>query len=192
MPADDRIFKSRFVDELKHKGTSNAFEKSRLAVQAYNDNEKDLVLTQSPTIQRVSQRLLLCVAASMMTYNNHFALYLRDISQAYVQSSTKLNRSFFVRPPEELCDALGLDPQVTILKVVKPYGVPEAGNHWFRTYHNHHTEALKTETSTFDPCLLYAHDPTGYFCERLCQDSQLGLSPSSYRINCFFFIDYCC
>jgi hypothetical protein len=45
-----RIFNSWFVDKVKHKGTDYAFEKSRLVVQAYNDSEKELVLTQSPTI----------------------------------------------------------------------------------------------------------------------------------------------
>jgi len=54
VPQGVRIFNSRFVDEIKHPGTDKAFEKSRLVVQAYNDQGKDLVLTQSPTIQRVS------------------------------------------------------------------------------------------------------------------------------------------
>jgi hypothetical protein len=44
------IFNSRFVNKIKHPGTNKAFEKSRLVIQAYNDQGKDLVLTQSPTI----------------------------------------------------------------------------------------------------------------------------------------------
>jgi hypothetical protein len=48
-------------------------------MQAYNDLEKASVLTQSLTIMRVSQRLILCIAV----IGNH-DLYLRDISQAYV------------------------------------------------------------------------------------------------------------
>ena len=50
VPTDARIFKSQFVDEIKNAGTEKAFEKSCLVVQAYNDIEKDLVLTQSPII----------------------------------------------------------------------------------------------------------------------------------------------
>lgn len=50
IPANTRIFNSQFVDEIKNVGTDKAFEKSRLVVQAYNDLNKDLVLTQSPTI----------------------------------------------------------------------------------------------------------------------------------------------
>lgn len=59
VPAGTRFFNSRFVGEIKHEGTERAFEKSRLVVQAYNDQGKSIVLTQSPTIQRLSQRLIL-------------------------------------------------------------------------------------------------------------------------------------
>ena len=78
-------------------------------------------------------------------------LYLRDISQAYVQSRTPLARDFFARPPSEL----GLEAG-TILKIVRPlYGLPEAGNHWFQTYHCYHREKLGMAQSTYDPCLLF-------------------------------------
>ena len=50
VPEGVKIFNSRFVDEIKNAGTDKAFEKSRLVVQAYNDQGKDLILTQSPTI----------------------------------------------------------------------------------------------------------------------------------------------
>ena len=55
VPPGARVFGSRFVNEIKAKGTDKAFEKSRLVVQAYNDDQKTTVLTQSPTIQRMSQ-----------------------------------------------------------------------------------------------------------------------------------------
>jgi hypothetical protein len=48
------IFNSRFVDEIKNKGTEKELRKSRLVIQAYNDESKYIVLTQSPTIQRIS------------------------------------------------------------------------------------------------------------------------------------------
>jgi hypothetical protein len=156
IPQGVRLFNSRFVDEVKFPGTNKAFEKSRLVVQAYNDQEKELVLTQSPTIQRVSQRLILCIAAI-----GQHELYLRDISQAYVQSTTNLNRDFYVRPPKELQRQLRLD-ESSVLKILRPlYGVPEAGNHWFKTYHEHHINKLQMQQSTFDPCLLHSNDPFG-------------------------------
>lgn len=157
VPPGARIFNSRFVDEIKHPGTEKAYEKSRLVVQAYNDQNKDLVLTQSPTIQRVSQRLILCLAATIPNTK----LFLRDVTQAYVQSTSSLNRDFFIRPPPELATMLGA-PLDCIMKVIKPlYGVPEAGNHWFATYHRHHTEALGMTESTYDSCFLFKHQPLG-------------------------------
>jgi hypothetical protein len=45
VPQGVRIFNSRFVDQIKDAGTDKAFEKSRLVVQAYNDQGKELVLT---------------------------------------------------------------------------------------------------------------------------------------------------
>lgn len=148
LPKGSRIFNSRFVDSIKHAGTTKAFENSRLVVQAYNDAGKYTVLTQSPTLQRLSQRIILSIAASLRKNTN---LYLRDISQAYVQSSTVLNRNIFVQPPKELGLSNGL-----VLQVVKPlYGIPEAGNHWYNTYHKHHINRLKMTTSSYDSCLLF-------------------------------------
>ena len=117
------------------------------------------MLTQSPTIQRVSQRLILYIAAMDLWDNMH--LYLRDILQAYIQSATKLNREFYVRPPQELQDKLGIDKD-SILKALKPlYGIPETGNHWFKTYYLHHIQQLNIEQSIYDPCLLYSNKPLG-------------------------------
>ncbi len=155
-----RIFNSRFVDELKHAGTDKAYEKSRLVVQGYNDQEKDLVLTQSLTIQRVSQRLIICLTA-MFQDNNNIKLYLRDITQAYVQSTSNLNREFYIRPPPKLILLLGALSDC-VIKVMKPlYGVPEADNHWFATYHTHYKKKLGMEKSTYNPYFLYRSGPFG-------------------------------
>ena len=177
VPQGKRIFNSRFVDTIKNEGTDQAFEKSRLVVQAYNDQEKELVLTQSPTIQRSSQRLILALAPSFL--KQKYNLFLRDISQAYVQSTTLLNRDFYVRAPKEVSDVLHLD-ESRILKVIKPlYGIPEAGNHWFSTYHLHHTEKLKMKESTYDPCLLYTHQE-GYGVVGLQTDDTLFIGDEKF------------
>ena len=107
VPQGVRIFNSRFVDEIKHPSTDKAFEKSRLVVQAYNDQGKGLVLTQSPTIQWVSQRIILALTPGLQQ-TGPVALYLRDISQAYVQSNTYLSRDIFIRPPLKLNLQLGI------------------------------------------------------------------------------------
>jgi hypothetical protein len=115
-----RIFNFRFVDEIKHFDISQAYEKSRLVIQTYNDHEKTLVLTQALTIQRMSQRIILVIAASI----NH-RLYLRDITQIYTQSKSPLNRMFFIRSSLDL--NLSDD---AILRVIKSlYDVSEAKTH---------------------------------------------------------------
>lgn len=113
------MLKARLIDELKNPGTEKAYEKSRLVVQAYNDDGKGTVLTQSPTIQRSSHRLILALKAILGTYRR-VALYLHDISQAYIQSTTRLLREFYIYGPP----VMGLPPG-TIILVVKPlYDIP--------------------------------------------------------------------
>ncbi|KAK1917074.1 hypothetical protein P3342_001656 [Pyrenophora teres f. teres] len=60
-----RIFKSRLVREVKGK-TTKPYEKSRLVIQGYQDHGKEAILTQSPTIQRCSQRLIMSLAPALM------------------------------------------------------------------------------------------------------------------------------
>ena len=44
------IFKSRIVNKIKGKATDAPFKKLRLIIQGYNDDGKEVILTQSPTI----------------------------------------------------------------------------------------------------------------------------------------------
>jgi hypothetical protein len=183
VPVGTRIFGSRFVDKVKNSGTAKAFEKSRLVVQAYNDQGKDLILTQSPAVQRVSQRIILALAMTLHDKNKkRLGLYLHDISQTYVQSRTPLARDFFARPPPEL----GLETG-TILKIVRPfYELPEAGNYWFQTYHHHHREKLRMAQSTYDPCLLFTpgspenKQTTGFGVVSMQTDDTLLLADSAF------------
>src|SRR6266487_741429 len=106
------------------------------------------------------------------------SIYLRDISQAYVQSTTYLNRQIFIRPPLEL--RLSKD---TILRVIKPlYRVPKAGNHWFRTYHDHYTQQLKITQLTYNPCLLYT-STNGFGLVGLQTDDTLFLADLEFARN---------
>ena len=45
--ASIRIFNSRLVNEVKGKATDKLFEKSHLVIQVYNDEGKEVILTQS-------------------------------------------------------------------------------------------------------------------------------------------------
>jgi len=44
------IFKSRMVNKIKGKATNTPFKKLRLVIQDYNNNDKEVIFTQSPTI----------------------------------------------------------------------------------------------------------------------------------------------
>jgi hypothetical protein len=124
VPADVRIFSSRFVNEIKHSETEKAFEKFRLVVQAFNYQNKTLVLTQSLIIQRISQRLIICLAVTLS-----MKLYLRNITQAYAQSRSNLNRNFYVQSSSELIKLIRIFSDC-ILKVIKSlYDVSKADNH---------------------------------------------------------------
>ena len=150
-----RIFKARMVREIKGKA-DKPYEKSRLVIQGYNDHEKRELLTQSPTIQRVSQRLIVALAPSLA--KKGMTVELRDVTQAYPQSKSQLTRTVLARLPTELQAKY---PPETIMRLMKPlYGIAEAGVHWWKTYHNHHREELNMRTSTYDPCLLVTSDYT--------------------------------
>ncbi len=152
MLSDIRIFSFRFVNEIKHSRTDKAFEKFRLVIQAFKDQNKNLVLTQSSIIQRISQRLIMCL---VVIFSQLMNLYLRDITQTYVQSRFNLNRNFYVQSSSELIKLMKIFIDC-ILKVIKfLYEVSEIDDHWFKTYHDHHIDKLDMIQFTYDSCLLY-------------------------------------
>jgi hypothetical protein len=123
--ANIRIFNSRFVDEVKTSDIEKAFEKFRLMIQAFNDQNKILVLIQLSIIQRVNQRLIICLVVSL----SQMKLYLKDIIQVYVQSVTSLNRDFYMQSFLELIKLMRILNDC-ILKVIKSlYDVLKADNH---------------------------------------------------------------
>jgi hypothetical protein len=174
---DAEIFKSRIVNEIKGKTTDKPYEKSRLVIQGFGDAGKEAILTQSPTIQRASQRLILAIAPSLQRRN--CLLWLRDITQAYVQSEKALRRKILAFLPQQIRH---LYPEGTMMSVIKPlYGLAEAGTYWWDTYHNHHLKRLQMVTSTYDPCLLISSPENPEFaCVGMQTDDTLGLSTEAF------------
>jgi hypothetical protein len=65
------------------------------------------------------------------------------------------------------------------------YGVPEAGNHWYNTYHSYHIKQLRMNQSTYDPCLLYTPtttpvDHTGFGIIGIQTDDTLILADTMF------------
>ena len=144
-----RLYGSRFVDEVKHQGTPDAMEKTRLVVQGYGDRNHGL-LTHAPTVQRASQRLALCLE-TIFALPNGLKMWIRDVTQAYIQSDSNVDRDIFIRAPKEL-----ELPPGKILKVLRPlYGLPEAALHWWKAYHGRHKDKLEMIDTAYDPCLLH-------------------------------------
>jgi len=171
-----RIFKSRMVREVKGK-TMVPYEKSRLVIQGYNDEGKRDILTQSPTIQRSSQRLIMALAPALL--DQGMFVELRDITQAYPQAQTELFRTVLAHLPKELVTKY---PEGTIIRVIKPlYGIAEAGVHWFATYQGHHCKELDIATSTYDPCLLVTNGgPDEFGIVGLQTDDTLAIGTSKF------------
>ena len=57
--------------------------------------------------------------------------------------------------------------------------MPEAGNHWFNTYHRHHLKKLHMGESTYDPCLLYTNS-NGFGVVGLQTDDTLFLADNTF------------
>ena len=87
-----RVFENRFVNQIKNEGIEKTFEKSRLIVQTFNDSKKQKILIQASIIQRINQRFI--IALSLVI--SQLFLYLRDITQTYTQSRSKLNKDVFI------------------------------------------------------------------------------------------------
>jgi Reverse transcriptase (RNA-dependent DNA polymerase) len=172
-----RIYGMRYVDAIKNIGEESEFEKSRLVVQAYSDDAARHILTSAPTCQRVSQRLILALAA----LHPDMSIYARDISQACTQANTRLVRRVFVKAPPEAMVA-----EDEVLEVLLPlYGLPESGLHWFSTYQSHHIKKLQMSETEYDPCLLYQSSKnTGLEGAVVLQvDDSLGVGTAGFLKN---------
>lgn len=92
-----RIYGTTFVDPYKTVG-GNTMIKSLLIVQNYRDKEATSISTKSTTVYWLSQLFKMPLAGSFLDNN----LYLRDISHAYSQYISELDRRLYLRPPPEI------------------------------------------------------------------------------------------
>lgn len=80
--------------------------------------------------------------------------FKRDVTQAYTQARSWLERSVYIKAPAEM----NL-PEDIVLRVIKPlYGIPESGVHWYFTYLDHHLDELQMSRATMDSCLFVKRD----------------------------------
>jgi hypothetical protein len=116
------LFKSRIIHEIKSKN-DKLYKKSQWIIQGYNNRSKKNILTQFSIIQRISQRLIMAITMPLIIEG--YILKLRDITQAYPQSSFELKREIFAKLPKELRNAY---PPDTIIQIIRPfYEIAESG-----------------------------------------------------------------
>jgi hypothetical protein len=116
------LFKSRIMHKIKGKN-DKPYKKSQWIIQGYNNRGKKSILTQFPTIQRMSQRLIMAITMPLIIEG--YILKLRNITQTYPQSSSELKREIFAKLPKELRNAYLSN---TIIQIIRPfYGIAESG-----------------------------------------------------------------
>lgn len=114
---DARIFISKFLNSLTLMDRRFHY-KSQVVAQNYDDDEGASTAKKVPTVQHLTKRLTLFLAASLPNLSSP----MRDITQAYVQSCKSLEREIYLLAPAGMM--LALD---SILKVVKPlYDIPKS------------------------------------------------------------------
>jgi len=174
-----RVYGTRWVNTLKLQEDGTHKEKSRLFAQNFRDYQARSILAKAPTISKLGQRLAIAIAA--MHPDGHE--YVRDITQAYVQSRSKLERDVNLEPPTEIHL-----PEEKVLIAVKPlYGVPESGFHWFLTYKGHHVDKVHMKQCAIDKCLLYIAN-TNKNCSCVPHIAILQVD-DSFRVGCKKFLE---
>ena len=96
-------------------------------IQIYHDFNKNFVLTQFSTIQRMNQRLIICMIVILQ--NEDIKFYLRNIIQTYMQSISNLNRDFFIKFSIELINLLNVSFDYVFQIMKSLYDVFEIDNH---------------------------------------------------------------
>lgn len=94
---------------------------------------------------------MLLILAALVASNT---IFTRDITQAYIQITQKIERKLYIQAPAET----SLPPD-TVLNVIHPlYGIPESFLPWYLTYLDHHITRLSMSRSTTYPCIMYIND----------------------------------
>eukprot|EP00171_Calliarthron_tuberculosum_P000888 IDg888t1 len=147
--------KLKEIDQLLKRGTKeDQLFKARLVILGHVDPDKPRVVNEAPTVLKSSIRLSATIIAS---YKFKYK-WSRDITQAFAQSDTPLQRKVYVRPPKGeklLLERIGV-PSGSLLHAVKPgYGLPESPGYWWQTFKKWHEDDLGMKPTSLDPCLFY-------------------------------------
>ena len=94
----------------------------------------------------------MALALSLIDPPHNVSIFIRDITQAYLQSAIKLNCTILAKLPPQLVKLYNLGIIIVVIKLL--YDIAEAGTHWWATYNQHHKDKLGMIASIYNLCLL--------------------------------------
>ena len=94
-PADAHVITTQWVIVDKETEDGKIVRKARLCMRGDNEKNKHLIPTDSPTVNKITLKLMLTIAAS-----KGWEIRCSDISRAFLQTED-INRDVFVIPPPE-------------------------------------------------------------------------------------------
>lgn len=127
-------------------GTNQEMSKSRFVVQEHTDQQKNMLVHTSTNIKKQTIRLLISLTALF-----GFRLWSQGVSQAYLQSASKLTRDVFVQHRQ----GFKIEPN-EILSLLKPLnGLTDSGDYWDMKMNNRLKEDLQMKPLIGDlPCFI--------------------------------------
>lgn len=134
---------------LKGTDTVSPTYKAPFVVQGHGDREKHMMVHNSSTTRPASVHLLVSVAAMLK-----FRLRSFGVTKAYLQITTNMVRSVYVRPPRERAN-----PETHLMLLRKAfYGLSDLGDYWNYSIDRVLREDVGLEPSKRDPA-LYCDGP---------------------------------